>query len=78
MKNKNNLRFLLALGGTRIVVLKNENNFSFYANQEKNRFKDGANAERLIEAIATGNYFFSLLLAPGHAPGFFVPRHARI
>lgn len=55
MKNKNNLRFLLALGGTRIVVLKNENNFSFYANQEKNRFKDGANAERLIEAIATGN-----------------------
>lgn len=55
MKNKNNLRFLLALGGTRIIVLKNENNFSFYANQEKNRFKDGANAERLIEAIATGN-----------------------
>lgn len=55
MKNKNNLRFLLALGGTRIVVLKNEDNFNFYANQEKNRFKDGANAERLIEAIATGN-----------------------
>lgn len=52
MKNQTNLRFLLALGSTKIVVLKEEDNLRFYANKEKNRFKGGENAERLIEAFA--------------------------
>lgn len=52
MKNQTNLRFLLALGGTKIVVLKEADSLRFYANQEKNRFKGGENAERLLEAFA--------------------------
>lgn len=52
MKNKNNLRFLLALGNTKVVVLKDDNDWQVYANTPDKRFRTTVAPERLTEALA--------------------------
>lgn len=51
MKNQTNLRFLLALGNTKIVVLKDQDNLHIYSNQPDKRQKKTVAAERLTEAL---------------------------
>ncbi len=53
MKTKNNLRFLLALGNTKVVVLKDEHDLQVYANTPDKRFGTTVAPERLTEALAT-------------------------
>ncbi len=52
MKNKTNLRFLLALGNTKMVVLKEQNDLHIYANNPDKRLKNAVAPERLTEALS--------------------------
>ncbi len=51
MKNQTNLRFLLALGNTKIVVLKDHEDLQVYSNHTEKRQKNTVAAERLTEAL---------------------------
>ena len=51
MKNQTNLRFLLALGNTKIVVLKEQGDLQVYSSPAVARKKQVA-AERLADALA--------------------------
>ena len=58
MKNQTNLRFLLALGNTKIVVLKDHDDLQVYSNHTEKRHKhtekrhkNTVAAERLTEAL---------------------------
>lgn len=51
MKTKTNLRFLLALGNTKVVVLKEENDLHIYSNTPEKPLKGTIAAERLTEAL---------------------------
>jgi len=50
-----NLRFLLSLGGTKMVVLQDESDLHIYSNQPvtKSRNKDAIAVEHVTEAILT-------------------------
>lgn len=52
MKNQTNLRFLLALGNTKIVVLKDQDELHVYANSADKHQKHAVAAERLTEALS--------------------------
>ena len=52
MKNKTNLRFLLALGNTKIVVLKDKDDLHVYTNSPNKRLKNTVAAERLTAALS--------------------------
>ncbi len=51
MKHQTNLRFLLALGNTKIVVLKDEDDLQVYSNPENKGKKHAVAPERLTEAL---------------------------
>ncbi len=51
MKNQTNLRFLLALGNTKIVVLEDQENLHIYSNKTDKNQKTAVAAERLTEAL---------------------------
>ena len=51
MKNQTNLCFLLALGNTKIVVLKDHDDLQVYSNHTEKRHKNTVAAERLTEAL---------------------------
>ncbi len=49
-----NLRFLLSLGNTKMVVLKDENDLHIYTNQlDKTKRKEAIATERVTEALLT-------------------------
>lgn len=52
MKNQTNLRFLLALGNTKIVVLKEQDDLQVYSNHNERHPKNTVAAERLTEALS--------------------------
>ncbi len=51
MKKQPNLRFLLALGNTKIVVLKDQEELQVYSSAQNKRQKNNVAAERLTEAL---------------------------
>lgn len=48
---KTNLRFLLALGSRKVVVLENEQQLSVYSDTSHSRKSDRVNAERIGHAV---------------------------
>lgn len=50
MTKKHNLHFLLALGNTKMVVLKENDQLQFYANQQK---KQSVDSSRVAEALTS-------------------------
>lgn len=54
INKQSNLRFLLSLGGTKMVVLQDENDLHIYSNQTPSKFhskKDQIAAEHVTEAL---------------------------
>ncbi len=51
MKNQTNLRFLLALGNTKMIVLKDQENLHIYSNNTDKRQKNAVKADRLAQAL---------------------------
>jgi len=51
MACKQNLRFLLALGGQRVVIIKNQNRLQLYAGQQSD--KPNVSPERLCAVVQT-------------------------
>lgn len=53
MKSPTNLRFLLALGNTKVVVLKDQDELQFYAKPaaKRTKGKTSVTPERLAEAL---------------------------
>lgn len=53
MSRKTSLRFLLALGNTKVVVLNEEEGLQIYSDGKESRSKNAA-AERISEALTAG------------------------
>lgn len=52
MTNKPSLRFLLALGNTKVVVLNEEQGLQVYAAKDSKRQRHAVAAERISEALS--------------------------
>lgn len=50
-QTKTNLRFLLALGNRKVVVLEDEQQLSVYSDASKSRESNRVNAERIGQAV---------------------------
>ncbi len=53
MKANPNLHFLLALGNTKVVVLKENDELKVYSGERKKRVRSSVAPERLAEALAS-------------------------
>lgn len=53
MKANSNLHFLLALGNTKVVVLKENDELKIYSEERNKRVRSSVAPERLAEALSS-------------------------
>ena len=53
MKSNSNLHFLLALGNTKVVVLKEDNELKIYSGERNKHPRSSVAPERLAEALSS-------------------------
>lgn len=53
MTKTHNLRFLLALGNKKVVVLKEKDSFSVYSDKTTEKSKNSVSLERLTDAVSS-------------------------